>query len=155
MISRELDGAKKEQLESLHRQWHKQVGTRRALPFQPRIQTADDIRNHQGNPNQFLSKCEFDKLIADIRQVYTSRDPFCTRVIQTVRNDVGAGCSGAAVLDLYSVYALLFDTKQNEFYLSLDAKEKIELDKRLKKVAQKQTIVSIAQWNPLGSHAPK
>ena len=59
------------------------------------------------------------------------------------------------MLDLYSVYALLFDTKQNEFYLSLDAKEKIELDKRLKKVAQKQTIVSIAQWNPLGSHAPK
>ena len=53
------------------------------------------------------------------------------------------------------MYALLFDTKQNEFYLSLDAKEKIELDKRLKKVALKQTIVPIAQWNPLGSHAPK
>ena len=134
MLSRELDNAKKERLESLHRQWEVQHEKRskRPLPFKSRIQLAVDIRNHQGDPNQFFSKCEFYKLIADIWQVYHSTDPFYVRVYGTVTRDKDAsgGSPGAAVLDLYSVhvYALLFDTKQNEFYLSLDAKQKGELE---------------------------
>ena len=49
-------------------------------------------------------------------------------------------------LDLYSVYTLLFDTKQNVFCLSLDAKQKRALDDKLHQVALEPIIVPIAKW---------
>ena len=125
-------------------------GAIKPLPYAPRIQTVSDIRNHQGDTEELLSKEDFDKLLVDIKRTYNSRRGFGKRIKNTIQNVVSVGFSNSAVVDLYVVYTLLFDTTQNDFWLGLADEQKEALGKRLRKVKREyKAMVPIATWKQL------
>ena len=114
-----------------------------SLPSAARIHLVIDIRNHQ-KPSDFdqhhkLSREQFDRLIAGITssKAYGAHSQFGKKIINSLANAAGKGSTGAAVLDLYGVYTLLFGTEGSEFSRGLTDEWRAKLNDRLNTTAQK------------------